>query len=261
MVGDYLDRPGNADLVFEAFQQVVRLVRKITFRHPTQFYIVYINNLTDEMVGKLTNGLRAFEGYVGFADMTFSSPFKILLSTMLVNLGIKHKGIMLQGHEPDRPADENINMSGYPFEQNDYVCRSISTDLMGVLLSYKIERPVFEGFETDTEFALNTISPTPLPLKDFEIEVAEAKLAYIKSQKGGSIEKAALQEITATELSALILGKLSASYLYDLAMKPDYNVAQFNVMLELGRGDGRARLLAGLAYEPKNKKLRLLTFF
>lgn len=44
-------------------------------------------------------------------------------------------------------------------------------------------------------------------------------------------------------------------------MKPDYNVAQFNVMLELGRGDGRARLLAGLAYEPENKKLRLLTFF
>lgn len=49
-----------------------------------------------------------------------------------------------------------------------------------------LERQVFEGFETDTEFALNTISPTPLPLKDFEVEVVEAKLAYIKSQKGGS---------------------------------------------------------------------------
>ena len=70
-------------------------------------------------------------------------------------------------------------MSYYPFKENGYVCRSISDDLISVLLSYKIERPVFPGFDVDIEFALNAVSPMPMALGEFEIEVAEAKLNYL----------------------------------------------------------------------------------
>ena len=77
------------------------------------------------MVGRIDNGLASWEAYVGFADTTFGSIFKFLLSSMLVNICLKAGRIIIQGHEDDRSADENVNMSGYPFEENGYVCRSI----------------------------------------------------------------------------------------------------------------------------------------
>jgi hypothetical protein len=190
--GDYLDHPGQADELYEAFFEAVEPRRNIEYQHPTQFYIVYINNLTDAMITRFDEGLRDYPAYAGIADMTYTSRFKVYLSTMLVDSFLKHGSIILQGHEPDRAPEEDENMKGYPFEENGYQCRSISDDLMGVLLSYKIERPVFRGFEGDTEFALNAISLTPMALDDFAIEVAEAKLAYLKSEKSGSITRAGL---------------------------------------------------------------------
>ena len=81
LVGDYLDRPGQADQIFSAFEEAVRLRRSIEFRHPTQFYIVYLNNLTDAMIHHFDEGLAAYEAYVGYADTTHASMFKYYLST------------------------------------------------------------------------------------------------------------------------------------------------------------------------------------
>ena len=145
LLGDYLDRPGHEEQLVAGFRQAVELRRDVNFQHPTQFYIVYINNLTDPMVQSFDKGLSQYCGYVGIADTTYGSLFKTYLSTMLVNSFIKYGKVILQGHEPDRDVDDDVNMSGYPFEENGYVCRSISSDLMGVLLSYKIERPVYRG--------------------------------------------------------------------------------------------------------------------
>jgi hypothetical protein len=145
LVGDYLDRPGQEDMLFAAFESAVEPRRAVEFRHLTQFFIVYINNLSDAMIEHFDEGLRGYRGYAGIADMSYGSAFKIYLSTMLVNSFIKHRNIILQGHEPDRSDEDDVNMSGYPFEENGYVCRSIRDNLMGVLLSYKIERPVFQA--------------------------------------------------------------------------------------------------------------------
>ena len=262
LLGDYLDC-GREDQLFEAFKSAVQLRRDVEFRHPTQFYIVYINNLTKAMVQHFDEGLRDYPAYVGIADMTYASAFKIYLSTMLVNSFIKHRNVILQGHESDRAPEEDVNMNGYPFEENCYICRSISNDFMGVLLSYKIERPVFPGFEVDTEFALNAISFTPLALDDFRIGVEEAKLTYLKSQKAGSIERAGLQATSSEELAKFIRAKISRSYLYNLCLDQTHNVAKFNVIIELPAVADRnaTRLLAALEYQPNRKTLRLITLY
>lgn len=263
LVGDYLDRHGQEDQLFAAFESAVEPRRDIEFRHPTQFFIVYINNLTDAMVEHFDEGLRDYPGYAGIADMTYGSAFKIYLSTMLVNSFIKHGNIILQGHEPDRSPEEDVNMSGYPFEENGYICRSINDDLMGVLLSYKIERPVFPGFEVDTEFALNAVSLTPMTLDEFEIEVADAKLNYLKSEKSGSMERAGLQAITTEQFTALIRAKISGSYIYNLSADQTHNITKFNIIIELPPAADRlaTRLLAALEYQPDRKTLRLITLF
>jgi hypothetical protein len=263
LVGDYLTQPGQEEQLFYAFEKAVVPRRDITFRHPTQFFVVYINHLTDAMVKRFDEGLREYHAYVGLADMTYTSAFKIYLSTMLINSFLKHRNIVIQGHEPDRDPDEDVNMCGYPFEENGYLCRSISDDLMGVLLSYKIERPVFPGFEVDTEFALNAVSVTPMPLEDFEIEVAAAKLKYLKTHKAGSIKRAGLQAITIAQLAALVQEKISASYIYNLRLDQTHNTTKFNIIVELPpeRSRPATRLLAALEYEPDRKTLRLITLF
>lgn len=71
LVGNYSDRPGPLEELFSAFEEAVKLRRSAEFRHPTQFYIVYINDLTDAMVEQLDEGLKGYDAYVGIADMTY----------------------------------------------------------------------------------------------------------------------------------------------------------------------------------------------
>jgi hypothetical protein len=151
LAGDYIDTGAGQELLFEAIQSAVTLTRHVDYRHSSQFYIIYINNQTDRMVRRFHEGLCGWAGYVGYADTTYSSPFKTLLSTMLVNAFIKHRKTIIKGHEDDRPNEEDVNMSSYPFEEHGYTCHSVQSQLEGTLLSYKIERPVFPGFESDTE--------------------------------------------------------------------------------------------------------------
>jgi hypothetical protein len=263
LVGDYLDLPGQMEKLVSAFEEAVKLRRSVKFCHPTQFYIVYINNMTDLMVQNLEEGLKEYSAYVGIADMAYMSRFKIYLSTMLVNLCIKHGRIILQGHEPDRDNAEDVNMCGYPFEENGFVCRSINGDVMGVVLSYKIERPVFPGFETDTHFGLNAVSTTPLPLNDFAIQVEEAKLEYLKREKAGSMSRAGLASVDSAQLAALIRAKIQHSYIYNLSFNDEHNVIKFNVIVEIpgGKTSERTRLLAALEYQPEKKLLRLITLY
>ncbi len=262
LLGDYLDRPGHKEQLVAAFRQAVEPRRDVIFQHPSQFFIVYINNLTNKMVQHFDDGLSQYCGYAGIADTTYGSLFKTYLSTMLANSFVKREKIILQGHEPDRDVDDDVNMSGYPFEENGYVCRSISSDLMGVLLSYKIERPVYPGFEEDTEFALNAIGSRPMNIYDFEIEVAEEKLEHLKKDKFGSFKRADFLDITKEQLAALIRAKIQGSYIYNLCLN-EYNVMKFNIILEFPTKVNLpvTRLLAALEYNPDRRKLRLLTLY
>lgn len=263
LVGDYLDRPGQAEQIFSAFAEAVNLKRNVEFKHPTQFYIVYINNLTDVMIERFDEGLKGYDAYVGFADMTYISAFKIYLSTMLVNMCIKHGKVIIQGHEPDCDDAEDINICGYPFEENGFECRSISEDLMGVMLSYKIERPTFPGFESDTLFSLNAVSLLPLPLDDFEIQVDDAKLEYLRKVKTGSMSRSGLTAVNSNQLAAIIRSKVTDSYIYNMSFNSEHNIVKFNIILEINANQksGPTRLLAALDYRPEDKILRLITLY
>ncbi len=263
LVGDYIDTGAGQPLLLQALNDAITLNREVDYEHSSQFFIVYINNLSDRMVKNFNDELLQFRPYIGLADTTYASVFKLLLSTMLADGLIKHGNVIIQGHEPDRPDSDDVNMSGYPFEENGYVCRSVNGDLQGILLSYKIERPVFDGFETDTEFSLNAIGIAPSSLNEFSIQVDDAKLAYIKSAKAGSIERAGLEVTTSAELAEIIRSKIADSYIYNMAFDTTYNVAKFNVIIELPTRDGvaRTRLLASLEYQAEKKVLRLITLY
>ncbi len=263
LTGDYTGGNDQQDPLYEAFVADVQLVRNVDWRHSTQFYIVYINNLTDKMVETFHNGLLNFAPYVGFADTTFASRFKFYLSAKLVNLCIKHRRIILMGHEDDVDNNEDTNMHGYPWEDHGYTCRSLQGMYFGVLLSYKIERPVFEGFEVDSEFSINAVHPNPLPLSDFEIRIDESKFGYLTSEKAGTLKRMGLLDGDLSDLKKLVAQKISSNYIYNMTHDERHNTTKFDIILEVHPTDGSSplRVLVALEYIPKDKCLRLITLY
>jgi hypothetical protein len=175
LCGDYSGDDHRQDrLRFEVFEHVA-LARPCRWLHSSQFFIVYINNLSEQMIETLRSAVSAFEGYVGLADCN-SPSFKTYLSMILCNSFLKAGTRIVQGHEDDVGNEENINMNGYSFEKFGYECKSLQSTLYGLFLSYKIEREVFPGFESDTLFSLNSISNIVLPLDHCDVEVNESKL-------------------------------------------------------------------------------------
>ena len=265
--GDYGTLNNNHEpLLAKVFCDAVVPVRSVRYRHSSQFYVIYINNLTEAMVSRFDNGLRPFAGYVGMADMSYGSAFKSLLSTMLANAFLKHGRIIIQGHEDDRPNSEDVNLIGWAFENYGYSCRSLAEYLQGPLLTYKIERPVLDHDDSDTEdteISLNAVSTSPLPLDDFTIEVDEAKATYVRNHNLSAMTRAGLEQAGADTLCRLISAKIKASYIYGLEYLAAHNVTKFNLVLELPATKSRTpvRFLAGLEYKPEHKVLRLITLF
>ena len=259
--GDLIDH-GRPDDLVEAMNAGATFVRDVTFRHHTQFFAIYINNLTDKMAVDFVEGLLDYEPFIGFADTTYMSKLKLFLATSLVNCGIKHKRIILQQHEPDRSNDEDVNMAGWAFEENGYTCKSIADPLPSLLLSYKIERPFLPGKERDAEISLNAVSPLPADISGLDVIIAEEKLKYLEERKRGSLKRAGLHGVTVEELRKAISEKLSSNYIYNMSYNEEHNTTKFNIVLEFQEVKGKpSRHLLALEYIHDKKAVRLITFY
>ncbi len=233
------------------------------YRHSTQFYCVYVNNCSEDMVRTLDQGLAAFSPYIGYVNVTYASPFKTYLSTGLVSGYIKYRSTVIQPHEDDLPEDTNQNTGGYPFENFGLRCRSVPSTYFGLLLSYKIERPVIAGFEKDQVYSINAISSTPSDIADCTVEIDERKFEYLKEKKTGTMKRLGILGQPKAVLADLIRVKLRSNYLYNLQFRPDYSLSQFNMLLELVSLDSGVpvRVVASFAFEQERNAIRLVTLF
>ena len=260
--GDYIGENSAQNALYGAFHDSVEPTRDVTWRHSTQFYIVYLSNLSDNMFNTLHDGLTHFEPYVGFADMTFASRFKLYLSTMLVNNCIKHKNVIIMGHEDDLDNKHDTNVAGYPWEDFGYTCRSLQDMYFGVFLSYKIERPIIQGFESDTEFSINAVNPDPLPITDFEIRIDETKFGYLASAKSGTLKRMGLPGDDLAGLRRMIAERISSNYIYNMKHDDRYGTTMFNMILEIHFSNrDPQRAVAAVEYMPADRCLRLVTLY
>ncbi|OIJ42274.1 hypothetical protein [Massilia timonae] len=260
LCGDILCK--DQELAFEVLKESMLLSRSFAFRHSSLLYAVYLNNLSSAAVAKIHEGLAGYPAYLGYIPTTNGSRAKTILSFSLVNLFLKHGNTIILGHEDDRPNSEDINITRYPLENSGYRIASLQSNYFGIYLSYKIERPVFAAFEEDSEMALNAISETVGRLGDFTVALDEAKHAYLLNAKQGKLGSAGLADADRNEIAALIQSKINSSYIYNLEYLKDFDVAKFNLIVELNRPDGNpARRMAALEYKPAEKVLRVLTFF
>lgn len=237
--------------------------RPLDYKRSNQFYCVYLNNCSDEMVRTLHDGLLPLDSYAGLVDVTLSSDFKTYLSTCLVNAYLKHRQTIIQPHEDDLPDDANQNTLGYAFEDFGLACRSIGAMYFGLLLSYKIERPVFAGFERDQIHSLNAISSRPADIAKLSIEIEDSKFGYLCREKTGTLRRLGVLGKPKAALGDLIRAKLMSNYIYNMRFQEDYSVATFNILLELQAIDTGepVRALASFEYQPDRQTIRLITFY
>jgi hypothetical protein len=146
------------------------------YGYGTQFYLVYITNLSDAQLAQLHTGLSSWAPYSGYIDCTYSSWFKMALSTMLPADFILHRGVAISAHEDDYDGEGDINIRSHPFAAHSIAVRSIASVYFGLFLAYKIERPPFQD-DRDIEFSLNALSTQPVRLLDMSVKLDQPKLA------------------------------------------------------------------------------------
>ena len=262
LCGDMLGPEKYKEKIKEEFFKDLNQAKTVDYKHHSQFFLVYINNLTNEMVKNLNEGLLDFTPYIGYLDLTYSSFIKTLLSTVLANCCVKNKSMIICGHEEDRDNTENVNVSGYSFEENGYECKSISDNYYGPFLSYKIERQTFPN-EKDTGFSINALTDDVHHVSSLSIVIDESKLAYLIKEKEANLKRAELLGFTVDELAEFIKNKIELNYIYNLTYLAEYDVLKFNVMIDVKskKKDLMVKMIASLEYQPKSKVLRLITLF
>ena len=260
--GDLIDLRHDQDFMLRLFRESVRFTRDVKFVHSSQFHLIYVNNVSPQMLQNLNEALTRYKPYVGFMPLTYSSRAKTYLSMILGNLFIKTKNKVLMGHEDDRPDDENVNLLGYHFEGYSCECLSLRSMLFDMFLSYKIERAVYSGFESDTELSLNAVSETIVPLAQLDVVIEDDKLGYLRKQKRGTLEKVGLFGTDKAAITELIRSKIASNYIYNLAYLEEHGVIKFNILIEALRESSRPiKLLVALEYKPTDHALRVITLY
>jgi len=261
LCGDLIGRDQAS--VIEMIMESMVVTRPLSYPRERPLFCVYLNNLSDQALQRINQRLAVFPAYLGYIPATFSSRAKTYLSMTLVNTFLKHGKKVIMG-DPDaaeRPDEENVNTLCYPFKESGYEVRSLQSDLFGVFLSFKIERPVYLGFEADSEMAINAISEKVHPITDFDVELVKQKHAYLLREKLGKLQKAQIENLDSHQLASLIKSKVASNYIYNMVYSPEHEVRKFNIMLEVDREDGGypTRLTAALEYLPKERRLRVIT--
>jgi hypothetical protein len=263
LCGDMVGENDRQDRLYEAFNQEVTLARSCVWKHSSQFFVVYINNLSDRMLANLQSALSQYVGFVGWVDCYAPSFLKAYFSLTLCNSFLKAKEIIIQRHEDNVKNTEDVNMAGYPFEKYGYRCKSLQSMYNDLFLHYKIERAVYPGFESDTLFSLNAISSTVVPFDECEVEVEEAKLGYLRKEKEGSMKKSGLLSLGREELQTKIRERLASNYIFNMAYIPEHATMKFNTILNFMPKDAKklVKLTASLEYKPSERRVRLITMF
>lgn len=261
LAGDLIATKNAQEFVFCLLQQQMILARSFEYKHSNLLFCIYITNLTDASLQRIHTELRNYPAYLGLIPTTYSSPAKTYLSTTLVNVFVKRNQTVLLAHEDDRSNDENINITLYPFESFGYTIKSIQQNDFSHFLSYKIERAIYSGFESDTHFSLNAISESVLQLSDLNVFIEDAKYEYLLN--AGKLIKSGLTQVGKAELADLIRSKIEANYIYNLRHMRDHNVRTFNVILEVPHSSGEdpVRVNVSLEYRPNDRILRVITLY
>lgn len=244
------------------------IVKDLDFKHPTFCFVVYVNNLSGEALAAIHGGLKSHSGYLGYVPCTYASLIKTFVTMYLMNYGIRHRNIMILGHEDGRPNTENFNLHMHDYTALGLQIRSVQLMYFGIFLSYKPEQMLLRDSYDDLEIAVRAMSKKVAQFSDFTVFIDDKKFEYLTTEKDGKLALAGLRHLNKAELEEAIRVKMRSSYLYSLdwrdvpanSTSAGYKGSFCNIMLEFPREVGEPeRVTVALEYQPTSKLLRVVT--
>lgn len=258
LAGDYIDVVNDQYKLKNILFEGIEIKNKTTFYHSSQYFVVYINNISNCQLNTIVTGMEREGSFVGINDLSLTSLLKTYLSYILTNVGVICKKNVILAHESDLDDSVNINNRGYPFEKNGFRIVSINEDLYLMFLSYKIDCMVPDL--EDIKFSLNALCIDYSSLSNFTLVIEDEKHKYLNEGKKGIMESLGFDKISKENLIKVIYQKISENYIYNLDFLDKYNVIKFNVCAEFPTINGRLRRTTiALEYKPYHNLLRLIT--
>lgn len=161
------------------------LLKDTTYKHSTQYYLIYLNNLSPQKASQIVDRIQQYDDCIGYADTTFMSRLKGVISTTVGQRYLIHKRLVVLPLQFD--YQDGTNLVGYNFEA--YSKRVVTIDDISYrsFLCYKIQREAFYLDKSDGLFSLCAVSRNAEDLGSYTIQVADEKFQYLLDNKSGSL--------------------------------------------------------------------------
>lgn len=231
-----------------------------SFRHSTQYFAVYLNNLTKSQAAKIDESMKKLACYIGSVDLSYSCYLKDVIACSIGQKFIKTGKIILL----PTPYDDQNNPNGYcPIDFNKYQVKVFGIDeiLFGSFLCYKIERSYNIYDHKDQLFSLNAVCESPEIISTFNILIEDEKFNYLLTKKQGSMESTGLGSITKNEFINLIRTKINTNYLFNINYSENFNCLKFATIIEIKVKEKSKRYIAVFEVLNENKTIRLISMY
>ncbi|MDR0300101.1 MAG: hypothetical protein LBI13_08535 [Streptococcaceae bacterium] len=262
----------SGDLIFPGIERkmdneiFIKLIRNINVLHfpiseyASQYFAVYLNNIDENEINKIVEGLREHVWFLGFADVTQFCFVKELVAHSIGQTALKFKNKVIVPQMEDEIDANDLTM--YPFSKYGFEVVGINEWYYGLFLEYKIETEIVD--EVDLLLSLNALNENPIPLDQFKILVEPEKFEYItKNEKHNLniIRKVGIDQMSIYDFESLMFEKLKVSYIFNLEV--NQFIAKFNTKFELNNKykSGVSNLIASFEYNFKDNILRLITMY
>ncbi len=267
LAGDYIDTINDQCFLKKILISNLNRKQNIihSYKHSSQYYLVFINNVSKKVCTDFKNGLENFDSFVDIIDVTYTSFLKTYISTILPSIFVKCGSTIIMEHPDDVPNNENENTIGYPFEENGFEIKSLQSSYYDIFLSYKIQRQTldYNFIDDDIKFSINAISQDIKKNGEFNIIVESKKLEYLNNNKNGIMKRLNFLNIKPDKMKSLIKEKLSNNHIFNLEI--NQKTCKFNVLLEFDNPNNtnfnNYKVLAALEYNARNSTLRLITLY
>jgi hypothetical protein len=248
----------SADQVQAAMDKTVDYHQPFTVIHPSQVYVVYVTNLTEEQGNTLTASAAEHPAYIGHADCTDRSALKEHLGLSLMNSGLRVGDMILEGVSD---YGDGPNGAQLPFEALGFTPTAVINTQFLPFLGYRINSHLTGMNREDNRLALATLSPDAAYLEAPDIWMTPGRYGYLQDGKHrDSMEQAGLLHLSQPALEVAVSKLVAQGYLYNLRLN-EYGDLLYTALVDV-EVEGRYRTFTiGLRFKPEDGRVELMTFF
>ncbi len=267
LAGDYIDIlkdvPNSQSILKNILEENVIKYNSSIYYHSNQYFLIYINSITEKQIQFIINELKKFYWFYGYVIVNFNSKFKTYLSEILSPICIKNKKNIIASHPSYYSDYKNINVLGYQFEENGFKFISINEDSFGIFLNYKIESILPN--KNDVGFFFNALFPKFNSIENLKINITENRWNnYLnetnKNGKHGILESLCIDNISQDKFVEMIFNQICGKYIYNLRKNDYENNYLFNVCIELlTKKQNIRKTTVSLKYKPDCGEIEIVT--